>query len=152
MATSGPDLAGTQARNVEMARRGFGAWMRGDIDGALAVLTEDIEIYVPQELGNAGTYRGHTGFLSWVAQWEEAWSEFTYEIREMRPVGERHVVASVYNKGRGKSSGIEIEQTLGWVFGIRDDLCEFLSLQQDLPHALELAHEREASGPRQGDG
>ena len=46
----------------------------------------------------------------------------------------------------GAGSGIEVENLLGWVLGIRDERMEFISLQPDRDAAVELARDRERSG------
>ncbi len=136
-----------QERNVELARGGLESWVAGDAEATLATFSDDVETYVPQELGNAGTYHGKDQFLQWTRQWDDAWDEFRTEIREVMPVGERHVVVTVHNWGRGRGSGIEVENEQGWVLGVRKDtLCDFISLQATPEDALKLAREREASG------
>jgi ketosteroid isomerase-like protein len=47
-----------QERNVELARDGLESWISGDRENAMATFTDDIEVFVPAELGNAGSYRG----------------------------------------------------------------------------------------------
>ena len=47
-----------QKQNVELVREGLDDWIAGDREAAMATFTEDVEVYVPAELGNAGTYRG----------------------------------------------------------------------------------------------
>lgn len=136
----------TQERNLALAREGFEHWLSGDVEGTLARFTEDVEVYVPPELGNAGTYRGKKEFLEWTSQWDEAWAEFNQEVKEIVPVGERHVVVTILNRGVGRGSGIEVEQVQGWVMGVRDGLMDYLSLQKSPEVAHELAREREASG------
>jgi ketosteroid isomerase-like protein len=134
-----------QKRNLELAREGFDSWLSGDVEGTLARFADDLEVYVPPELGNAGTYRGKEEFLEWNRQWNEAWAEFSQEVKEIVPVGERHVVVTIHNRGVGRGSGIEVEQIQGWILGVRDGLMDYLSLQMSPELAMELAREREAS-------
>jgi ketosteroid isomerase-like protein len=81
-----------QERNVALAKAVMEVWMSGDVEAARAMLTEDVEVYVPTEIANAGTFRGHDEWLRWAQTWDEAWSEFSYEFEEALPVGDRHVV------------------------------------------------------------
>jgi ketosteroid isomerase-like protein len=55
-----------------LARRSIDAYSRGDVEALLEQLDEEIEVYTPPELPNAGRYRGHQGFLQWLGQWDEA--------------------------------------------------------------------------------
>ncbi len=45
----------------------------------------------------------------------------------------------------GAGSGIEVENSLGWVLGIREARMNFLSLQLDLDSARALAAERDSA-------
>jgi ketosteroid isomerase-like protein len=140
------DPSGDQARNVELAREGLESWIEGDREAAIATFREDIEVFVPPELGNAGSYRGLEQFRSWFEAWDEAWSDFTMEVIVMEPVGERHVIAEIDSAATGTSSGIEVGNTLGWVLGVREGRLEYLSLQPNLEAARAHAQEREAGG------
>jgi ketosteroid isomerase-like protein len=136
----------TPERRIELGRRALERWAGGEVDQTLAMLTDDVEVVIPVELGNPGTYRGKEEFLRWAIAWEEVWSEFDYEIRQVVPVGERHIVIEVHNAGRGRGSGIEVERDIAWVLGLRDELCEFFSLQSTLEDGLETARQRERDG------
>ena len=130
---------------VELARNGLQSWIAGDHEAAIATFTEDIEVFVPSELGNAGTYRGIEQFRSWFQAWDEAWSDFAMEVRSIEAVGDRHVVAVIDSRGRGTAIGVEVGNSLGWVLGVRGDgRMEYLSLQSDLEAAREHALAREA--------
>ena len=100
---------------------------------------------MPAELGNAGTYRGIEQFRKWNQSWEEVWSEFTMSVVSIETAGEGHVVALINSQGTGTASGIDVENTLGWVLGINEDgLMDYLGLQPDLEAARKHAQEREA--------
>ena len=111
----------------------------------MATFTDDIEVFVPPELGNAGVYRGLEAFQRWFAAWDEAWSEFVMTVESIEPVGESHVVAMIRSRGVGVGSGVEVENLLGWVIGLREGQMEFLSLQADRNAALELVRTRESA-------
>ncbi len=134
-----------QQRNLELARAGLDSWIAGDREAAIATFTEDVEVYVPPELGNAGRYRGLEQFMAWAGDWEDAWSEFTMAVVSIEPVGERHVVAVITSTGTGSASGVEVGNTLGWVLGVRGERLEYLSLQLDLEAAREHALGREGA-------
>ena len=74
---------------------------------------------MPVQLPGAGTQKGHEGFLRWAAEWLEAWEEFEIEPLAYEPVGERHVVVPIHQRGRGKGSGIEVEADLAYMFEMR---------------------------------
>jgi len=150
MATDGPESRADQLtgpeRNVALAHDGLMAWNRGEVERTLSTLTDDVEIVVPAEVGNPGSFHGIDGFLRWAGNWEEAWEEFSLEVLEIEPVGQRHVAASLRGLGRGRGSGIEVENRLGYVVGVRGEQAEFISLQPSFEDARALAAEREAAG------
>ena len=49
-------------RNIERVRAGLDAFNRGDVDGVLTVLADDVEIFSSPALANPGTYHGHRGY------------------------------------------------------------------------------------------
>jgi ketosteroid isomerase-like protein len=133
-----------QERNLELARGGLQSWIEGDRDAAMQTIAEDVEVFVPPELGNAGTYRGLEEFQRWNAEWEEAWSDFEMELLSAEPVGDRHVVCLIRSRGRGVGSGVEVGNELGWVLEVRDESLIFLGLQPSREEALALAERRES--------
>jgi ketosteroid isomerase-like protein len=129
--------------NLELVRRGLEDWIAGDREAAMTTFTDDVEVYVPPELGNAGSYRGVEEFTRWTEAWDEAWSSFEMSIEWIEPVGDRHVVAEIHSQAVGLGSGVEVQNVLGWVIGVRDERMEFLSLQPTRETALALAEKRE---------
>lgn len=144
MASSGEHTPEQEA-NLELVRGGLEDWIAGNQEAAIATFTDDVEVFVPAELGNAGTYTGIEQFRRWFAAWDEAWSEFEMKIEDIGPVGERHVVAMIQTRGVGAGSGIEVGNLLAWVLGIRDGRMEYLSLQPDRDAGHALVREREAA-------
>ena len=106
--------------NVEIVRRGYEAFNRGDVDGVVGLLAPDFE-YVASGLvpGVGGVYRGAEG-LRGVA--ETFWAEFDdprTEVHELIDAGDQ-VVASTTMRGHGKQSG----------FPSRDDALEAVGLSE----------------------
>jgi ketosteroid isomerase-like protein len=134
-----------QESNLKLANGGLEDWIAGDQEAAIATFADDVEVFVPPELGNAGSYTGIEQFRAWFANWDEAWSEFEMSIQDIEPVGERHVVAMIGSRGVGAGSGIEVANELAWVLGIREGKMEYLSLQPDRDAAHALVREREAA-------
>jgi ketosteroid isomerase-like protein len=105
--------------NVEIVRRGFESFARGDLDSFLAFTDPEIEITEPSEVPGQRTYRGHQGLLDSMADWAGQWDEFHAEPVRMIDAGEQ-VVVQVHQRGRGKGSGVLVEQQFGYVLTIRD--------------------------------
>jgi len=52
------ELSPEQAANLELVRGGLEDWIAGDHEAAITAFADDLEVYVPAELGNAGTHTG----------------------------------------------------------------------------------------------
>jgi hypothetical protein len=128
---------------IALARRGIEMYDAGDVESAISSFHPEIEGYSEGGL-NDGHFRGIEGFLSWTAQWNEAWESFDYEVEGVEAIGERHVVTIVHQTGRGRDSGIEVDQTAGYVFELDDDgRTTYFALYLSPDKALEVARERE---------
>jgi ketosteroid isomerase-like protein len=126
-----------------LAQGGMDAYNDGDVARMLAVLTEDVEVYASPEMANAGEYRGHEGFVSWIRAWTDAWEEISADVTDNTPVGERHVVTTIHQEGRGRG-GIEVSMQLAFLFDVNDEgLCTYLAMLPTPQEAIRMAEERE---------
>ena len=96
--------------NVELVRRAYEAFNRGDLDGMVADFAPTFEYASTGAIpGAGGVYRGQDGmrqFLGWL------WNDFESpraEIGELIEAGDQ-VLAELTLRGRGKQSGVEA----GW--------------------------------------
>jgi ketosteroid isomerase-like protein len=105
----------TQA-NVELLRRHFDCYRRGDYAGAAEYLAADIVWEVGQELPS----RGREEVRALWARWDATWDELE-TVPEEFVVRGRHVVVTVRYSGRGRGSGIRFEECLWDVYTFRDD-------------------------------
>ena len=130
---------------MALAQGGMDAFNDGDMPRMVAALTEDVEVYASPEMANAGEYSGHDGFVSWIEAWTDAWEEVTAQVTGNEAVGERHVVISVHQEGRGRG-GIEVSMDLAFLFEVNDEgLCTFLAMLPTPEEAIRMAEERERS-------
>jgi len=130
---------------MALAQGGMDAFNDGDMARMLAVLSEDVEVYASSEMVNSGRYTGHDGFVSWIEAWTDAWEEVTAQVTGNEAVGERHVVISVHQEGRGRG-GIEVSMDLAFLFDVDDQgRCSFLAMVPTPEEALSMAQERERS-------
>ena len=138
------ELSAEQRSNLELTERAFEAFNAGDTDRVLALLDPDVEIYMPSELPNSGTFWGHEGYLKWTANWLDAWENFTVEIRKMEPVGERHVVSHAHQSATGKGSGIPVEMDIAYMTESLDGKATALHLYLSPDEARRIAQDRES--------
>jgi ketosteroid isomerase-like protein len=96
------------SESVEVIRRGYEAFNRGDLDSAIADMDPQIEWLGPAILPDApSAYRGHDGVRAFWAIWDEVFEQFWVEIEEMIDAGDQ-VVAMVRIHGRGRDSGVDV--------------------------------------------
>ena len=65
--------------NVEIMRRGYEAFARGDYRAMLTSLHPEIEVHPEAAAPDLGTCRGHDGYLEFLEQWLEPWDEYRIE-------------------------------------------------------------------------
>src|SRR5260370_34246850 len=94
--------------NVDVVRRAYEAWNRGDLGAAYEFLDPDVEVSAPANFPEAGTFHGRDEMKRWV-------QEHLLPILEDLPVGaERFLdagdraVGCVRYFGRGRGTGIEV--------------------------------------------
>jgi ketosteroid isomerase-like protein len=137
-------MASSEQR-IALAEGGMAAFNDGDLPRMLAALTEDVEVYASPEMANAGAYSGHDGFVFWITAWTDAWEEVAADVTDNTTVGERHVVTTIHEEGRGRA-GIEVSMDLAFLFDVNDEgLCTFLAMLPTREEAIRMAEERERS-------
>ena len=133
----------SREERIALAEGGMEAFNEEDLPRMLAVLADDVEVYASPEMANAGTFRGHDGFVAWMTSWTDAWERVTAEVTGNTPVGERHVVTSIHQTGRGRE-GIELTMQLAFLFDVGEDgRCTFLAMLPTAEEGMGLARERE---------
>ena len=136
-------MASSEQR-LALARAGMEAFNEGDMARMLAALSEDVEVYASPEMANAGQYSGHDGLATWNKAWTDAREEVTAEVAENTPVGERHVVTTVHQEGRGRG-GIEVSMHLAFLFDVNEQgLCTYLAMLPTPEEAVRMAEARES--------
>ena len=129
---------------LALAQGGMDAFNDGDVARMLAALSKDVEVYASPELANAGSFTGHDGFVSWMTAWTDAWEEVTAEVTDNRPIGDRHVVMTVDQRGRGRA-GIEVSMELAFLFEVNDQgVCTYLAMLPSAEEAVQMAEDRES--------
>jgi uncharacterized protein len=100
-------------QNVQIVKDVYAAFSRGDMQGLLALLTEDIEWITPGEgWPLAGTYRGRAGVAGLLQKASEMLEISFLEPREFVGQGDRLLVVG-FERGRVKATNRTIRGTLG---------------------------------------
>jgi ketosteroid isomerase-like protein len=101
--------------NVEIVRSFTEAYLRGDHVGAISYLAPDVVYEVGQEL----PARRPDELLAMWKRWEAEWERIELIPEEYIDAGDQVVVAVRYS-GRGRASGIELEDRSFEVHTVRD--------------------------------
>ena len=108
--------------NVDLARSILATWERGDWSSA-EWAHPDIE-FVRAEGGLRSSSTGLAGMAESWREWLTAWQDFRIaEVEEYREIDEERVLVLHRFTGRGRTSGLEVNETLARgasLFHIRD--------------------------------
>ena len=92
--------------NVEVVRRAFDAFSRGDMDAVLANIDPEVVIVQPRELGGV-TQHGHAGVREAFARRPEQWDEYEAAISSIVDAGDQ-VVVETRTTGRSRETGLHL--------------------------------------------
>jgi ketosteroid isomerase-like protein len=105
------------AENLEVVRRMYEAFNRGDAEAALQCFDPDVVMDASHRVdGRVG--HGRDEMTAILAEWLGTWDDFRDEVEEMHDLGERILVISTQT-GRGKGSGVNWEGRFGMLFELR---------------------------------
>jgi ketosteroid isomerase-like protein len=94
------------------------------------------------EVPDPGLYRGLDGMQSFLNSWDESWESSDLEPQELIEAGAQ-VVSVIRQLGRGRLSGVEVEQTLAQVWTLRGAKIVRMAMYPDREAALEAVGLRE---------
>src|SRR5262245_5498987 len=106
--------------NVEVVRRGYEAFNRGDLRGMVEDFAPSFE-YIPTGAipGDPDVYPAPEGLTGFVGPLREEFDDPRAEVHELIEAGDR-VLAGVIARGRGKQSGAEASWRLWHLWTLRD--------------------------------
>jgi uncharacterized protein len=123
--------------NVEIVRRMYAAYLAGDMDGALAHFHPQVAADFSVR-GDTGPTRGREALSETVMAWLGTWDDYSEQIQEIRDLGAT-VCVIAKQRGRGKGSGVEIENRWGQLYTVEDGLITSLTMYASAAQALEAA-------------
>jgi ketosteroid isomerase-like protein len=131
-------------QRIAQVAEGWRAFEEGGAEAVLPYLDPEIEVHASADVGNPGTFHGRDEWRNWVGHWFDAWDQFDQEVVGVEAVGERSVIADVVQRARGRSTGVELERTVSYVYELRDGKVVYLGLFADTETARAAAGERES--------
>jgi len=102
--------------SVALVRRLLECFVAGEV--LWEALDEDVEVH-DHDIPDAGEYRGHSGVLRWVEDWETGLPVLSFELQEFIDAGDA-VVAVILLKARGRDSTIDVERQDAIVYRFRN--------------------------------
>ena len=95
--------------NVEIVRRGFEAYERGDVPAMLADLSPDLAIHRTPPQPDAGIWHGPDGMLEALAGWTAEFEEFEMRAESFVDANDDQVVVRAHQRAVGRASGVPTE-------------------------------------------
>jgi ketosteroid isomerase-like protein len=120
--------------NVQIVRQVLEAHLRRDNEMTLDFYDPDIE--VRGLVDPHRVYRGRDGVAHYFRDWIAPWASISGEVDEWIDAGDQ-VIAIVHERGRGKLSGVEVEQRNAHLWTLRDGRLFRLRIFASKAEALE---------------
>lgn len=108
--------------NLEIVRRLYEAAARRDTAAVLSLYDPGIELDASRTQRGAITGRlvhGHAALQRWLREWYGAWDNIDDDLEELIDAGEHEVISVMTQRGRGRTSGVEVEDRLATLWTIR---------------------------------
>src|SRR3954471_9391952 len=108
--------------NVEIARRFFDAFNRGDLEATLELIAPEFE-FRPSGLfmDTESAYYGREGWSEFWHTFREAWESITVNIERIEEIGDQLLTLGTF-QGRGHGSGAAVTREVAWLGTSRDGM------------------------------
>jgi ketosteroid isomerase-like protein len=116
-----PDVPETASPEIlERFKEGFECWNGGELDLMQDMYAKDGEVDLSAVFTDTRPYRGHESMRRlWDETWE-TWEGVRMDPLEVFDVGGGRFVVDVRLWGKGKRSGIEIDQRFAYLYTLRE--------------------------------
>jgi ketosteroid isomerase-like protein len=101
--------------HVDIVRRAVAFVAAQDLDGLLSLVDPGVSVRL--QIGEVCD--GRDAVARWLREWLSTWEDYSLELEQCFDAGDR-VVAFICQRGRGRASGVEIDQHPALVFRVRD--------------------------------
>jgi ketosteroid isomerase-like protein len=120
------------ASRVELLRRIYADWARGDFSAGWDRLADDAQFIPLDDITDPERTRGPDAIRGFLDDLTESFSELTIEGREFVDEGDRVLVLAVQRVvGRGSGASSEFEYWMQWVFDESGQVIRFGALRED---------------------
>jgi ketosteroid isomerase-like protein len=129
---------GVSEENLERARRGYEAWSRGDLEGMLATLDENVEFRTSGVFpGLDPVYRGHAGMRRFWGDFRSPWQSLKIVIEHFRESGDQ--IVALYRFEAVGRDGLAVQRQAANVITLRNGLAIRVDAHGSWKTALEAA-------------
>jgi ketosteroid isomerase-like protein len=122
--------------NVEIVRRIYEAYGRGDFAAVLDAADARIRCFDRPDRPGATVYTGYEGLLKFAESDREVFENVRYEPADFIGAGD-HVVVRIRQAGRGKASSVPVEEEIVNVWKLRAGKCIEMRVYSTEREALE---------------
>jgi ketosteroid isomerase-like protein len=126
----------------EIVRRSYDAFRRGDVETALAPIGEAFVLEDSTRVDTKSEYVGREGFMEWLGEWPSAFEDWQFVVDRVLDRGTQVLVLG-RDCGRGKGSGVLVEDHFGHLWSFRDFEPTRMLYFNDWSEALEAVGLRE---------
>jgi ketosteroid isomerase-like protein len=126
--------------NVEMIRRGWEAWLRGDMN-ALAADWDPEVIWSTEHFHDwpESAYRGVQGVMQFLNEWLDVWGDYEIDVDAVLAAPDGRVVSLIRQRGKGRESGVAMTMEMAQIATIRDGKIVRFENYENPAEALEAA-------------
>jgi ketosteroid isomerase-like protein len=126
-------------RNLEIVRRAWEAWEREDWEPLYALYDPDVVWDASALRGPiTGVYHGVEGVRRYFREWLASFEAHEARAEKFSAVGD-DVIVGLRLRGRGKTSGVEVEMSRWNLYMIRNGLAVRVELFETEAEAIEAA-------------
>lgn len=129
--------------NINRIRADFEAFNQtGEIN--VDHLAPDFELHQASSIvDTAGVFRGPHAFEDMLQELQGAFEELNFEAEEFMEAPTGDIVVFIHARGRGRGSGVQIDNHIAQVWTFRDDKAVRMVAYEERAQALEAAGLRE---------
>jgi ketosteroid isomerase-like protein len=123
--------------NVEIVRRVLTTRQDGIArqDEIAELLDPAVRLDLSERVFNPAVYEGYEGLMRWRADIGDVWESYRTEPEELFD-GDEVVVVFTRERGRGKSSGVEVDRHIAFLCRLRAGRVSEIRLYRDRQQAL----------------